>query len=235
MTTPTALDRPRSFRPPVLPVLAALALLGPAGCATTRAAPEVAWLPEATGWSVRDADPDRPLAWVMYERKAPDADVKELRIVGPVAATPTVVAQAVRRRLEELLEAPSDMERTILRRDDDELVVHGQMSLPFPFDDRAATERTRFLHDPATGVFKVIIEGIDEATPLPDGVLRIPLVRNTIVIAPAADGTSTVTMDSVHDIGGHFPNWIIYQPVCDQLLADLTAVRAFAEHPADAR
>jgi hypothetical protein len=209
----------------------ALAASLAAGCASTRPAPAAAWLPDAPEWELRDQDTEQPPSWVMYERDAPDADVKELRIVGPVAAAPPVVAEAVKRRLHDLIEAPDDVERTVLRRSDEELVVHGLMRLPFPFEDRAVTERTRFSHDPATGVFKVLVEDVDEGPPLPEGVLRVPLIRNTIVIAPAADGTSVVTVDSVHDIGGRFPNWIIYQPVCDQLLADLTAVRAFAEQP----
>lgn len=205
--------------------IAGLALGVLSACAATRAAPQTTWLPDDTGWEVRDADTEEPPGWVRYERDAVAADVKEFRIVGTVDAEPEAVARALRHRLLDDAYLDDGLERTILRQTEDEVVMYGRTAVPFPFDDREVTERISFSHDPDTGVYTVLGENIEPGEPAPEGVLRIPVVRNAYTITPAGPGRSVITNDSLHDIGGAFPNWVIYSAVCDQLLEDLNTLR----------
>jgi len=39
-----------------------------------------------------------------------------------------------------------------------------------------------------------------------------------------AQAIRAVTVDSVHDLGGHFPNWAIYGPVCDYMVKEHVAL-----------
>ncbi|MFT5584753.1 MAG: hypothetical protein ACI9VR_002339 [Cognaticolwellia sp.] len=202
-------------------------LLG--SCAASKPGVQPSWLPDSTGWEIRKVHAGEPLDWVIYERDALVADVKEFRIVGVVDAPPKDVVRALRFRLLDDQYIPEGVQREILTESKTEIVIYGLMSLPFPLNDREATERTTFSHDPVTGVFRVDIREVDPGDEPAGGVLRIPVVRNVFVIAPTGSGKSVVTNDSVHDIGGHFPNRLIYSPVCDQLILDLLTLRELSD------
>jgi hypothetical protein len=193
-------------------------------CAGPRAITGADWLPAADGWTVRDVDDDTPLRWVIYERPAWGADVKEFRIVGLIDGEPEAVAQALRRRLLDDDNLPDGTDRTLVRQSTSEVVFHGYTSLPFPFDDREVTERIRFRDDPRTGVFRVDVDSIDPGDAPRPGVVRVPLVQNRFVLLPAEDGRTIATIDTVHDLGDGFLNWVIHGPVCGQLVTEVEAL-----------
>lgn len=209
--------------PTQFPVLLAAGLLClTSACAGPRALPPLQWLPPSDGWAVRDVDERQPPRWVVYERDALVADVKEFRIVGLVDAKPEVVARALRYRLLDEQYLPEGMQQwEILRESETEVDIYGRTGMPFPFNDREVTERLRFTHDARTGVHTVEAKDIDPGVDPAPGVLRIPVVQNRFEIAPAGGHRSVVTIDTVHDIGGNFPNWVIYRPVCKQLVKDI--------------
>ncbi|MFT5681112.1 MAG: hypothetical protein ACI8RZ_002018 [Myxococcota bacterium] len=184
------------------------------------------WAPTAAaGWEVRDIDTSESPSWVVYERDAHVADVKAFRLVGIVDAEPDVVMRAVRERLLDARYMPKGLQWQVLQSSESEIVVYGLMPAPFPMRDREATEHMVFSHDPSTGVHRMDSREVDTEEPVPRGALRIPVSRNTFVIAPHGEGQSVVTNDSVHDLGGGFPNWAIYGPVRKQLVEDLHIVQ----------
>jgi hypothetical protein len=201
------------------------------GCAASKPVVQTSWLPEASGWVLRDAESAEALDWVVYERDALVADVKEFRIVGVIDAPPERVAQALRHRLLDDAYIPAGVEREILSTSETEILLYGRMAAPFPRKDREATERITFSHDPETGVFRVESKEVDPGSAPEDGVLRIPVARNVFVIEPLGDGQSVLTNDSVHDIGGRFPNRLVYGAVCDQLVEDLVTLRMLSDAP----
>ncbi|MEN0067691.1 MAG: hypothetical protein AAGA48_36520 [Myxococcota bacterium] len=213
---------------PLRPVLsvAGLALLLSACAAHT--APQLDWLPDATGWTVRDVDESEPPTWVAYHREAPEADVKEIRVVGPVDTTPDVTMAALRHRLLDEAYVPDGLELEILFESEDEVVTYGLARMPWPFRDREVTERMVFSHDPETGEFRVDVQQVDSEDEVPRGVVRVPLVRNAFVVTPTVDGTSVLTADSVHDLGGSFPNGMVYGPVRNGMIDLLFEVRAIS-------
>lgn len=172
--------------------------------------------------------------WVLYERAARRANVKEFRVVGVVDAKPEAAARALRRRLLDEQYVPDGLHRRVLKESESEVVLYGRTSLPFPFRDREATERYRFTHDPDTGVFRVDARAIDPGGTPPRGVVRVPVIENSWVLAPLGSNQSVFTTDTVHDIGGAFPNALIYGVICDQLVEDLQTIRKLATSTATA-
>ena len=197
-------------------------------CAGPKAPTQAAWVPDATGWTLRDVDHADPPLWVLYERDALEADVKEFRIVGVVDAEPDVAMRALRYRLLDEQYIPEGLQRRILEESASTVVLYGRTPLPFPFRDREATEHLSFTHDPDAGVFRVDAKAIDPGGEPPRGVLRVPVIENSWTLAPTGSGQSVFTTDTVHDIGGAFPNSLIYGPICDQLVEDLHTVRELA-------
>jgi hypothetical protein len=201
------------------------------GCGARHLGTSPPWVPDAEGWEVREVDPGEPLSWVIYARDSPVADVKEFRIVGLVDAEPEVAMGAVRRRILDEQYQPEGLQRQILVSSESEIVVYGLFPLPFPIRDREATERMVFSHDPSTGEHRMDAAEVETDEDPPEGVLKIPVVRNSFVIEPLGPGRSVVTNDSVHDLGGRFPNWVIYGPVRRQLVEDLHLVRTLSAEP----
>lgn len=203
-------------------LLASLTLLTACGASRTELQTET-----ETAWQVREtAEPDD---WVVYERDASVADVKEFRIIGVIDATPDVVVEALRVRLVDDQYLPDGLEREILIHTDDEIVLYGRMPMPFPMNDLEATERISFTHEPDTGVFRVDARELDPGDEPPQGVTRIPVVRNTFVLAPTADGGTELTNTTLHDVGNGLLNRMIYAPSCDQLVQDLATLRELAQ------
>lgn len=201
-------------------------LLG--GCAHRHAEPTLDWLPDATGWTVRDVDPDESPTWVAYDRDAHGADVKEIRIVGLVDAAPQVTMKALRHRLVAQEYMPKGMTSEVLQASDDELLTYSLAPLPWPFRDRDVTERMVFTDNADAGVFRVDVSAVDTDREVPRGVVRVPVVRNSFVVTPTESGTSVLTSSSVHDMGGAFPNRVIYGPVSDGMVDLLVTVREIA-------
>lgn len=193
-------------------------------CAAPQPPSDTAWLPIADGWQVRDIDRGEPMRWVLYQRDALFADVKELRIVGLVDGAPLSVARALRDRLLDDSNLPEGLDRKLLSESEAVVEYYALSSLPFPFDDRQVHERLRFSHDADSDVHAVHVTSFDPGQAPRPGVVTIPLVQNTFVIAPVAGEQSVVTMDTVHDLGGHFPNWVIYGPIADHLVQELLAL-----------
>ena len=211
--------------------LVASGLLTFSACAGPLVVPPTDWLPANDGWTVRAIDESEALRWVLYERDAPEADVKVIRLVGVVEAEPAVVADTLRQRLLDDDHLPDGMKRRVLRATTDEVVIYARTTMPFPFDDREVTERFRFRGLPRTGAYRIDVQNIDTGAPEEPGVVRIPLVHNIFVVAPVGPKRSLVTMDSVHDLGGNFPNWLIYGSVGDFMVDELVALNAAAPEP----
>ncbi|MBX2804260.1 MAG: hypothetical protein KTR31_41750 [Myxococcales bacterium] len=209
---------------PALLSLASLALLG--GCAGHHVEPQLDWLPDSTGWEVRDVDEAEPPTWVAYDRDAPGASVKEIRVAGLVEAPPEVTLEALRfRMLDESYEIEG-FELQVLYESEEEVVTYGLASMPWPFRDREVYERMRFTHDPETGEYHVDVQNIhDYDEPTPRGVVRVPLVHNRFTVTPTDWGASVLTSDSVHDLGGSFPNDTTYKPIRNGMIESLLDIR----------
>ena len=217
---------PSPFMTSVVRVLALTAVVILLGCAHRAQGPSAGWLPNADGWRLRAVEDGPEPSWFAYDRDAPEAKVKEIRVVGRVDAEPSVTMQALRHRLLAEEFHPDGYELEVLEDMGAQVVTKGVGALPWPFKDRVATERMRFSTDAETGVMRVDVDLLDDDVALPRGSMYVDLVRNTFVVAPMAGGGSVVTLDSVHDMGGAFPNGLIYAPVRKGMVGMLDDVRA---------
>lgn len=199
-----------------------------AACAGSPVVPKTDWLPAEAGWSVRKVDDAKPPRWALFDREVPEAKVKAIRLVGVVVGPPELIALTFRERLLDDANLPEGTQRKILRQEEDEIDIYSTSDIPFPFRDREVTERFHFSSDAQKGHHRIEVRSIDPGVPPAEGMVRLPLVHNVFEIEAAGPGRSRVTMVSVHDMGGHFPNWLIYGPVGDFMVAELKAVEAAA-------
>ena len=219
----------------VFALLFALCTLLFGACVRPTAPTQSEWLPDATGWELVDVDDTQPPQWVLYERNALVADVKEFRIVGLIDAEPELAMRALRFRLLDDQYIPDGLQRDILHESASEVVIYGRTPLPFPFHDREATERLVFSHDEDTGVFRVDAGLIDPGDEPPKGVVRAPVIENSWVLAPTGSGQSVFTIDTVHDVGGRLLNTLIYKPVRKGLVEDVHTIEDLAASMEDPR
>lgn len=200
-------------------------------CASGRDEIKADWLPQEPGWDVRDWDENDPPDWVVYERDALIADVKELRFVALIDAPPNIAIAALWKRISDEARSNDDAERTVLSESDTEITVYGLASVPFPFNDREVTERIQLTHNESTGVFRIYGAEVPQDHEPPKGVVRLPIVRNSYTLTPTASGKSIFINDTVHDLGGNFPNWIIHSPVNNKLVEDVYKLKKATEQP----
>lgn len=198
-------------------------------CAGAQAPHGTTWLPSSAGWSVVDVDEAEPPSWVIYERGALVAHVKEFRIVGLINADAELANRALRFRLVDEQYIPKGLMRRTIKESESEVVFYGLISVPFPFQDREVTERYRFSdHCKSSGLYQVHAREVDTAGLPPKGVVRVPLIRNSWTIQELENGQSRLTIDTVHDIGNGFLNVAIYCPIRKQLVDDLREVERIA-------
>ncbi len=201
---------------------AVVLLLG--GC-SSQAPPQAKWLPDDAGWTLRDVDEHKPATWVSYDRVAPGTDIKEIRVVGLVHAPPKTAMRALRQRLLDESYQPDNVEAKVLHETELRILTYALAKLPWPFKNREITEQMDFTEDVESGALRIDVRNVETEGDVPRGVLRVPLVRNRFVVASDEKGGSIVTMDSIHDLGGSFPNWVVYGPIRKGMVDVLFEVR----------
>jgi hypothetical protein len=199
-------------------------------CASGRGEIKADWLLQEPGWDVRDWDDNDQPDWVIYERDALIADVKELRIVALIDAPPSVAVEALWNRISDEARSNDDAEITVISESDTEITFYALASMPFPFNDREVTERIQLTHNVSTGVFRVYGAEVPQAKEPPKGVVRMPFVRNSFTLTPTGTGKSIYINDTLHDLGGNFPNWIIHLPVSKKLVEDVYKLKKATEN-----
>lgn len=188
--------------------------------------PDLDWLPaDAPTWDVRDVDEQEPPSWVAFYRDVDGTHIKDIGISGLVDASPSVTMQALRHRLLDEAYVPDGLELDILFESDEEVVTYGLAAMPWPFLDREVTERMVFSYDAETGAYRVEVDEVDTDDAVPRGVRRVERVHNIFIVAPTDGGASVLTASSLHDMGGTFPNAMIYTPVRNGLVTMLHEIR----------
>ena len=198
--------------------------LGATACSGPRAVTGVAWLPDTAGWELREVDEQEPPRWVAYHRDVDHAPAKEIRVIGIVNGSPDVVAKIMRTRLLDDSKLPDGMQRKILSASDSTVEYWAMSDMPWPLNDREGHERLRFSQTSTTGARRIEAVSYVPDTPPTPGTVRVALVENQFDFIPTKDGRSVVDMKSLHDMGGNFPNWVIYGFVSDFMVEELEAL-----------
>jgi hypothetical protein len=128
---------------------------------------------------------------------------------------------------------PRGQTRRILRRSDDELVLHTYIDMPVMVTDRELTIRITHTSDPATGVHRIEWASADDEAPPSNGdVVRISDARGFWEFLPEAPGRSRATYLTHADLGGWLPARMVSPLMRGQVAGDVArlqrALRKFA-------
>ena len=119
--------------------------------------------------------------------------------------------------------SPTNKKRTVLKRADDELVVYDQIHAAV-VSDRDVTIRIRRIAD-GRGGYDVLFESTAEMGPPPAaGYVRLPVVRGSWRIEPAAEGGSNLAYRCYSEPGGAIPAFLVRGAQQDSTLDEFERV-----------
>jgi hypothetical protein len=119
--------------------------------------------------------------------------------------------------------SPTIKKRTVVRRDDAELVVYDQIHAAV-VSDRDVTIRIRRSGDAAHG-FDIAFESTKDLGPPPAaGYVRLPLVRGSWRIEPAPEGGSNIAYRCYSEPGGAIPAFLVRGAQQDSTLDEFERV-----------
>lgn len=183
----------------------------------------------ARGWTLEDHDTDEDTGWLVYGRDDPETGLRVFRIVGPVNARPQATAAALRTRLTDTSLVEPGQTRTVLATTEDSVLIHTHASMPLFFNERETTERYTFEHDSAADVINVRgVEADSEGPPARAGVVRLPVMKTWLTLRPLPIGRTIVTFDTVFDMGGSLPSFLVHAGAREQMVRELELVRELA-------
>jgi hypothetical protein len=127
---------------------------------------------------------------------------------------------------------PDGQTRRILRRGEDELVLHTYIDMPVMVTDRELTIRLTHSSDPETGIHRIDWVNADEERPASNGrVVQISDARGFWEFVPDGSGRTRATYVTHADLGGWLPASLISPLMRGQVAGDVTrlqqAVRRF--------
>lgn len=118
---------------------------------------------------------------------------------------------------------PTVKHRTVVRREGDELVVYDQIHTPV-VSDRDVTIRIRKSAD-GHGAFDISFESASDVGPPPAvGYVRLPVVRGSWRIEPAAEGGSNIAYRCYSEPGGAIPAFLVRGAQQDSTLDEFERV-----------
>lgn len=98
---------------------------------------------------------------------------------------------------------------------------------PWPAADRDNISRSKIYR--SNQEVKIILESLPDYIPAKDGVIRIPRSKGFWLFKDLGNGTIQITQQSVTDLGGSIPNWLVNSAIVDAPFDMLTAMRKVLE------
>jgi len=160
---------------------------------------------------------------ILEKRVVPESRFQEYRARAHTTVSPPA---AVMRIWSNICEehSPTVKRRTVLRRAEDELVVHDQIHAPV-VSDRDVVIRIRKLADTRTGGFEIQFEATTELGPPPAaGYVRLPVVRGGWRIEPSRDGGTNLAYRCYSEPGGAIPAFLVRGVQQGQVLEEFERV-----------
>jgi len=209
----------RQTMPRHVPCLVLLFALASAQAAGAEAAP---------AWTAEQADPEAE--WALYSQPAAGSDHPRYRLVGRTDSAPPEVARAIRAKFRDERYLPKGHTRVLLADQPDFLIGHVTIDAPI-VSDRDTVVRVSWSDDPATGVYRVTWEPVDEGAPkTARGVVRV-FSRGSWEVSPLPAGGSHVVYQGHAEIGDSVPRWLIERMLNRQIIEEWLTVQRILEQP----
>lgn len=109
-----------------------------------------------------------------------------------------------------------------------EIITYNLGNAPWPVADRDNITRSIFTKPSAKQV-KVSMESIPDYIPKKDGIVRIPRSKGHWLFTDMGDGTVKVEQQSVADLGGAVPDWLVNSTIVEGPYDVLLAMKNLLE------
>lgn len=76
---------------------------------------------------------------------------------------------------------------------------------------------------------KIVMESLPDYIPAKDGVVRIPRSQGSWIFQDLGDGTISIVQQSVTDLGGSIPDWLVNSAIVDAPFDMLKGMKALLE------
>ena len=185
-------------------------------------------------WEVEERDEDPEHGYVLYVAEGDAAyPTYKLETRLPVAPEEAVASLLVLMTSED--RAPEGQERRVVRRSEDEVVIHTTIDMPAIVADRDVALLVKVAPDVGDGRRRVAWQTTrDGVPPAPKDVVRIPESSGFWEFSADGPGRSRAVYVTRSDLGGSIPAWIVSPMMRDQVAGDMQRLRDVIEERAQA-
>lgn len=201
-----------------------LVAAGPSGVVGAEALPDVSARPP---WTLAERI-EGPAGYVLSRRDLPDSKVPEFRLEATIDAPVSTVAAAVRQNVTDPALSPKHTKKTVLREDEDVIVIYSYIELPL-VSDRDVTTRAVASFDPETGSHRLAWQATEEGPAPKDGVVRLQKSSGSWVFTPLPEGRTLAVNESHTEVEGSVPAWLVTHIISDAVIDGLRGLRARIE------
>lgn len=175
-------------------------------------------------WDIHQRYDDPEEAYTVYKRKPAGSDYDAYRLEAVIDAPPAVVARAARRQLVDPEDHQRSMEKTILRDDDEAILVYAYISLPLVSDRDVTTEAEQF-HDAETGAYRLAWRASEQGPPPKKGVVRLQKSDGSWTFTPLEGNRTFAVYESHAETGGAMPAWLVNSMMTDTVVEGIVGLR----------
>jgi hypothetical protein len=182
-----------------------------------------------TEWQLLDRVDPPESGHLLYKCRPAGSDFDAYRLEAVMDAPPAAVAAAARAQMADPTSAPDRAEKTVLRDEGDEVVVHTYARLPL-VSDRDVITRARQSFDAEQGTHRLEWHATDKEGPPPkEGVVRVHSSSGSWMFTPLDGGRTRAIYESHNDLAGSVPAWLINSLMTDAVVDNLARLRARVE------
>lgn len=162
----------------------------------------------------------------VYLADAEGTKVKQFKVEAFVDAQPKAIAEAIL-DLENSYKWLQNVEKAQLvsRTSPTSFIYKQVVKVPYPFDDRMVVQQCTVSYL-AGGIIRIDLVEKNDAVPLDDDYVRMPIVRGYWLLKPKNTGTE-VEYCFLGDPGGSIPIWLTNQFIVDGPYKSIAALRNF--------
>ena len=185
-------------------------------------------------WEPYRAGSEDALGYEMFTRKPPGSDFSAYRLEAILEAPPDLVASAARRHVLDPDHRQKNMDKTILRNDDEKVLIHSYIHINVPFvSDRDVVTRVVDSYDADTRSYYLNWFATDEGPPPSRGVVRLDRSEGSWTFEPAPNGATRAIYVSHTEIAGSLPSWILNRFMSDNMVQGIAGLREALEREHD--
>jgi hypothetical protein len=177
-------------------------------------------------WTLLSRNDDADTGYVMDKRELTGSNSSVFRLTAVLNSPPELVARVAIANLVDPENRQKNTEKTILRNDDDVIIVYSYIHINTPFvSDRDVISRIERSYDPETRTHQIRWKAIEEGPPKKDGVIRLNRSEGSWTFSPDKEGKTQAVYVSHTEVAGYVPAWIVNSTMDSTMLNGIERLR----------